>query len=437
MKGKKDMKRRLFIKHSILGMAGMGVMSRGKLKETKPKSEDKKTTPKIKEYRTLGRTRYKVSDIGGGFLREKGLIQAMLKTGVNYIDTAESYGNQKPIGEAIQTFDRKKIFITSKLEVKEDVSKNGFIKRTLKCLEELQTDYIDCMMMHMPEKRETLKTEGFHTAMEQLKKEGRIRFVGVANHGSFWFLDPAETMESVLLAAADDGRFDVIMLAYNFLQMDGSEKVLETCRKKNIGTVLMKTKPVTTYYSLKSRIEKLKKEGKEVHKLYVKGLERYEIKAKRAKTFLERHNLSNQEEIIRASVRFVLNNPHVGTVCCSMRNFDDLEKFVDLSGTRLTAGDQKKLLAFKKNCGELYCRHACGLCETQCPHQIPINTIMRYEHYFTTQGREKEAMSYYAAIPGNRVDLCQNCSGFCEKACPYQVPIQGMLTLAHEHLILA
>jgi len=437
MKGKINLKRRHFIKHSIFGMAGMGMLSQKGLKENKSKTEEEKSPAKIRDYRILGRTGFKVSDIGGGSLREKGLIRAMLNSGVNYIDTAESYGTQKPIGEAIQGFDRKKIFITSKLEVKDDVSKEGFVKRTLKCLEELQTDYIDCMMMHMPEKRETLKTEGFHAAMEQLKKNGRIRFVGVANHGSFWFVDPAESMESVLLAAADDGRFDVVMLAYNFLRMDGSEKVLETCRKKNIGTVLMKTKPVTTYYSLKSRIEKLKKEGKEVHKLYVKGLERYEEKVRQAKKFLEKYNLSNPDEIIRASVRFVLNNPHVGTVCCSMRNFDDLEKFVSLSGTRLTTGDQSKLLAYQKNCGELYCRHACGLCEPKCPHQIPINTIMRYDHYFTSQSREKEAMGYYATIPGNRADLCQKCAGFCEQACPYQVPIQGMLTQAHEHLTLA
>jgi predicted aldo/keto reductase-like oxidoreductase len=353
---------------------------------------------------------------------------------VNYLDTAESYGNQKIIGEAIQGFDRKKIFITSKLEIKEDVSKEGFLKRTLACLEELKTDYIDCMMMHMPEKREILKTEGFHQAMEQLKKEEKIHHVGVTNHGSFWFADPEESMENVLLAAADDGRFDVMMMAYNFLRMDGSEKVLEVCRQKNIGTALMKTKPVTTYYSLKSRIEQLKKEGKEIHELYVKGLERYEEKAKRAETFLKKYNLTNPDEIIAASVRFVLGNPHVGTVCCSMLNFDDLERFVGLSGTRLTAADKTRLKAYGKNCGQLYCRHACGLCEPSCPQRVPVNTIMRYHQYFVGQGREKEAMGYYAAIPGNRADVCRDCAGYCEQACPYDVPIQGMLAMAHDHL---
>ncbi len=95
----------------------------------------------------------------------------MLKAGVNYIDTAESYGTQRLIGTVIKNFNRKSLFITSKLEVKKDVSKEGFFKRTYKCLEELQTDYIDCMMMHMPETATALKTEGFHAAMNQLKSD--------------------------------------------------------------------------------------------------------------------------------------------------------------------------------------------------------------------------------------------------------------------------
>ena len=82
-----------------------------------------------------------------------------------------------------------------------------------------------------------------------------------------------------------------------------------------------------------------------MHELYVKGLERYEEKAKQAEAFLNKYNLTNPDEIFAASVRFVLGNPHVGTVCCSMRNFDELEKFVSLSGTRLTAAERNTLKA--------------------------------------------------------------------------------------------
>lgn len=435
MSQKISLSRRNFLRNSAFGIFGAAIPL--EMLQEKSEESEKEQTLKVKEYRTLGRTGWKVSDIGCGYIADEGLINAILDAGVNYIDTAESYPNQKIYGSVVKKRNRKEIFISSKMEIKDDVSKEGFLKRFRKCLEELQTDYIDCMMMHLPEKIETLKTEGFHAAMQQLKSEGRLRFVGVSHHGSFWFRDSEETMDKVLLAAADDGRFDVYLMAYNFLKMDGAEKVLQVCKEKNIGTTLMKTKPVSTYYRLKASVEAQQKEGKDVHELYLAGLERYKQKAEMADRFVEKYDLKNPEEIKDAAVRFVLSNPHVNTVCCSVRNFDDLERFLRLSGSRLSDLEKKKLAAFREGCGPLYCRHACGICEPKCPHGVPINTIMRYNHYFEAQGREKYAMAHYAAIPGAKADLCFDCQGFCETACPYDVPIQGKLILAHYQLSLA
>jgi predicted aldo/keto reductase-like oxidoreductase len=435
MSQKVSLSRRNFLRNSAFGIFGAAIPL--EMLQEKSEESEKEQTLKVKEYRTLGRTGWKVSDIGCGYIADEGLINAMLDAGVNYIDTAESYPNQKIYGSVVKKRNRKEIFISSKMEIKDDLSKEGFLKRFRKCLEELQTDYIDCMMMHLPEKIETLKTEGFHAAMQQLKSEGRLRFVGVSHHGSFWFRDPEETMDKVLLAAADDGRFDVYLMAYNFLKMDGAEKVLQVCKEKNIGTTLMKTKPVSTYYRLKASVEALQKQGKDVHELYLAGLERYKQKAEMADRFVEKYDLKNPEEIKDAAVRFVLSNPHVNTVCCSVRNFDELERFLRLSGSRLSDLEKKKLAAFREGCGPLYCRHACGICEPKCPHGVPINTIMRYNHYFEAQGREKYAIAQYAAIPGAKANLCFNCQGFCETGCPYDVPIQGKLILAHRQLSLA
>ena len=434
MNQKIGLSRRNFLRNSAIGIFGAAIPA--KMQQEKAEEKEKEQILKVKSFRTLGRTGWKVSEIGGGYLGEEGLMNAMLDAGVNYIDTAESYPNQKMYGSVLKNRNRKEVFITSKMEIKEDVSKEGFLKRFEKCLEELQTDYIDCMMMHLPSKIEVLKTEGFHAAMQQLKTEGCLRFIGVSHHGSFWFKDPDETMDKILLAAAEDGRFDVFLMAYNFLKMDNSEKVLQVCKEKNIGTALMKTKPVSTYYRLKSRVEALQKEGKEVHELYLAGVERFKRQAEMADRFVEKYDLKNPDEIHDAAVRFVLSNPNVSTVCCSMRSFDDLERFVRLSGTRLSDSEKKKLAAFREGCGPLYCRHACGVCEPKCPHGVPVNTIMRYNHYFEAQGREKYAMAQYAAIPGPKADLCSNCSGFCETACPYNVPIQGKLILAHHQLSL-
>ncbi len=432
--------RRNFLKNSALGILAAGAAVRESWAGAPAGFPDAQERPsKVKNYRILGRTGFNVSDIGGGSARDEGLLRAMLEAGVNYFDTAESYlGQQKILGAAIKGWDRQSIFITSKMEVKkENASKENFLNRARKCLEELGTDYIDCMMMHLPEKVETLQTGGFHQAMEELKAEGKIRFVGVSHHGSFWFRDPEEAMDTILLAAAEDGRFDVFLFAYNFLQLDRSDRVLRACREKKIGVALMKTTPVAKYYLLKERIDQSSKEGRDIHPLYLEGLERFKEKADRAESFVRKYGLENPQEIKEAAVLFVLDNPAVNTVCCSAQNYGDLERFVRLSGKGLSDLEKEKLEAYREGCGELYCRHACGVCEPRCPHHVPVNTIMRYFHYFESQGREKYAMSRYAAIPGTKADVCSGCEGFCETACPYGVPIQALITFAHQELSLA
>lgn len=444
MRKNKHLGRRHFLRNSVFGLIGAGMASkvgwsREKEDVRSPRQQSKdKVALKIKGYRTLGRTGYKVSDLGLGYIQDEGLMAAMLDAGVNYIDTGESYpGAHQNIGKVIKGRDRKSLFITSKMLMEGETSKEGLIKRVHKSLQDLGTDYLDCMMLHMPEKVEALKHEGFHAAMKELKAQGRVRWVGVSNHGSFWFRDPEESMGKVLLAAAEDGRFDVFLFAYNFLQMDQSERVLEACQKKNIGTSLMKSTPVAKYYILKSRVEQLEKAGKKVSPFYREGLKRFKDKFDKAEQFIAKYNLEKPEEIRAAAIRFVLSNPKVNTVCCSLQTFDEMERIIPLSGTTLTDLDRTKLAAYKEGCGDLYCRHACGLCEPNCPQGVPVNTIMRYFHYFVAQGREREAMLKYADIPGARADVCGDCQGHCESACPYNVTVQGLLLLAHDQLSLA
>ena len=432
--------RRRFIRTAAMGAIGAGLAGGGARASSQDPAKPAAPAPsaeppKIREYRTLGRTGFKVSDVSCGFIMDEGVIQAAYASGMNYFDTAEEYpGHHRVLGRALKQMDRKKVFVTTKLDASQPAPKQAFLERARKALEELQLDYVDCLMMHCPEKAETLKSEGFHAAMAELKAEGRLRHVGVSQHGTFWFRDPEETMDKILLAAAEDGRFDVFLMAYNFLRRDNAERVLEACREKRIGMALMKTTPVAIYYNLKSRIEKLERDKKEIDPLYADGLARYREKYDAAQEFIRKHGLESPESIRDAAIRFVLANPDVHTACCQTQTYEALEAVVRLSGTKLTAAETSRLEAFGRGCGALYCRHACGLCEPSCPHGVPVNTILRYQQYFAGQRREKEAMGYYASIPGARADACLGCSAPCEAACPHGVPVQGMLLVAHETL---
>ena len=433
------MNRRRFLKNSALGVGalGAGVMGSGKLLFSQEKTvPDIEESWKIKEYRTLGRTGFKVSDISTGFIKDPALIEKVLDAGVNYIDSAESYGNEQVIGDVIKKRDRKKLFITTKMEIKEDLSKEGFLARAYKCLERLQTDYIDCMMMHSPETAESVKIEGFHAAMEQLKKEGRLRHVGISNHGSNHVLVTKDSMQKVLTAAAMDGRFDVFLMAYNFIQEDKGAEVLKLCKEKNIGATLMKVNFVGNLPRIRDAVAKLKAENKPIPEYYPPLITKLEEKEKKARWFIDKYKLDDAKKLRDAAIKFALSNPNVSTVCCSFRSFDDLDGFLPLSGTKLDGIEKEKLSLYKEGCGSLYCRHACGICETSCPHGVPVNTIMRYNHYFQAQGKEKYAMKNYARL-STKADLCADCKGHCESACPYDVPIYGLLNIAHKTLTLA
>jgi len=431
--------RRRFIRNAGLGLVGAGVLSHGAWSPAQEAAEaEAPDGARIKEFRTLGRTGFKVSDISTGGPLEAGLLRALLDVGVNYIDTAESYGrgaSEKVVGEVLKDRDRKSLFVSSKLVVKETDTRDTILDRSRQCLERLGTEYLDCMMIHSAPTIAIVKHEGFHEAMRQLKTDGKVRYLGISNHGSQWE-EQAETMEQVLCGAAADGRFDVMLLVYNFIQQEQGRNALAACREHNIGTTLMKTNPVGGYMGLKQMIEQREKEGQEIPDQYRHILTKLKAVADQADDFIQKNDLKNPAEIRDAAIRFVLSNRDVHTVCVSFRNFDDVDTYVKLSGTALSAPEEKKLSAYRQGCGAMYCRHACGICEASCPRGVPVNTIMRYNHYFEAQSREKYAMAKYAALPTTKGNVCQDCAGHCESACPYGVPVQGLLALAHHRLTL-
>lgn len=434
--------RRGFIQSSLSAAAGLGLAGKNRLFGGNGR-ETPQEIPGIQEYRTLGRTGFKVSDIGfgAGGLTNPDVLAAALDSGVNYIDTAEHYaqGNsERAIGQAVKNRDRKKIFITGKLNLQFGKSTKEAIKeRAHKCLERLQTDYIDCLMIHMTSTVDQIKHEGYHEAIKELKAEGRVKYTGLSNHGiehrfSGFIKDP---MDRTVLAAADDGRFDVVLFTYNFIQREKGEKILKACRENNMGATLMKTDPVRAYNDIENMYARMREKGR-VTEAAEKILGEYRARADKGREFAKKYGLSGDKEVRGAAIKFCLSNPNVHSVCPSINTHEDLEFYMALSGQRLEPVEKGMLADYEALSGSLYCRHACGECESHCPYDVPVNTIMRYQHYFMSQGREKHAMEKYAALQRTNAAVCTDCAGYCEAACPYGVKVQGLLMAAHHTLCL-
>ena len=149
--------------------------------------------------------------------------------------------------------------------------------------------------------------------------------------------------------------------------------------------------------------------------------------------FHKKYNLTSEDEIKAAEYRFVLDNPDADCLLISFGSFEDIENYVRLSGNPLSSSENKMLRDYEKSFGRLYCRHSCGECEQYCPHHVPVNTIMRYDQYFHAKNQREYATEKYASLPGNRADMCENCNGYCEKHCPYNVPVKSLLNIADKN----
>ena len=382
-------------------------------------SNRQRPQPRIKEYRVLGRTGMKVSDVslGAAYTQDPALIDYIIDCGVNYVDAAERYstGRIEELVGQIAKKRRKDFFLTTKLALRSTDTEEGLIDRFNKCLARLQTNYVDILMAHDSRNKELILLPAFHRAFQKLKADGKARFLGISEHDT--------TMAEVCNCAIEDGRFDVILLVYNFMQEKAAE-ILQNAKKKNIGTVIMKALAAS-------------------HPVQVRNLtreQRQEIQnetSQKIAQFQAEHHLTT-EEFAGAAIRWILQNKDVSTIIMSMRSFDNANQYITVSGGKFSNGDAEALNHYSRINDNKYCRHSCGICQTHCPFGVAVNDILRMESYFANYNEEKIAMQRYAVIDDARKPLpCRTCPGYCEKHCPYGLSVKERLINAHQLLTFA
>ena len=148
-------------------------------------------------------------------------VFSALKTGYRHIDTAEMYGNEKDVGNAVidSGLNRDEVFVTTKLW-DSGLGYDHALKAFDVSLQKMNLGYVDLYLIHWPEKGSQLK---IWRALERIKKEGRSRSIGVSNFAP-------RHLKELLVEGSEHPAVNQIELS-PFLQQ---EHIYSFCQKENI-----------------------------------------------------------------------------------------------------------------------------------------------------------------------------------------------------------
>ena len=203
------------------------------------------------DYTTLGKTGLRVSVLGlggGGHSRlgqrsaataneSQRIVQRAVERGVNFIDTAEAYGTEAVIGDALRHLRREDIVLSTKKSITEHdhvIDAAGLVRGLEASLRRLRTDYVDIYHLH------GVRAAQYDRAVEELVPElikqqdaGRIRYLGITEAFG------GDTSHRMLAHAVEQGPWDVVMVGFNILNQTARERILATTMRRNIGTLCM------------------------------------------------------------------------------------------------------------------------------------------------------------------------------------------------------
>lgn len=366
--------RRDFLKKSILGISGAAFLP-GVLKATTSQTDTFLVNP-VLPTRMLGKTgiRTPLISMGTSGATNPNFVRTAYDAGIRLFFSATYYGegnNEKLVGEGLKGLPRDSYVIgtaappdgmdTRSGTFSREVDVNAYIKKAEESLKRFGLDYVDIFMFPYAGKREIMLNENLLKAMQDLKKQGKIRFAGIATHSN---------VEEALKAAGDSKVYDVVMPAYNYKTQnkEAMNEALTYAANAGVGIVAMKT---------------------------TAGAARDKNRTRPLNT--------------DAALKWVLQNKNISTIVSGMSSVEEMQKNLTMiKNLNMTEQELKDLEITGLNSEPgLYC-HQCDNCISQCPHNVDVPTLMRsYMYAYGYRNFE------HAQHTLNQVNLsespCENC----------------------------
>jgi predicted aldo/keto reductase-like oxidoreductase len=380
-----NINRRGFLRTGIAGAAGIVALS--PFASAASSIQDENII-----YRTLGKTGLKIPVISFGVMRadNPNLCKAAYEKGIKLFDTANGYqngNNEIMLGNLFKDIPRESFLLATKVRAG-GVDKEGrptsqttaedFLEKFNVSLSRLKMDYVDILYLHSVNNPELLECKPVLNAIKKLKKDGKIRFMGLSTHAN---------EAAVITAAASTDNWDVILTSYNFMQTYISDLniAIKKASDAGIGIVAMKTMAGGGFFD--------KEKTKPIN--------------------------------TTAALKWALSNPGITTAIPGMTDFDQLDLNLKiLSDITLTDNEKKDLVIPTAETG-LYCT-GCTKCIPACTKNLPVPDLMRA--YMYAYGYSNPAMAHaLLGELGTSDNPCKECDT-CKVECTKNFRIKEKIT---------
>jgi predicted aldo/keto reductase-like oxidoreductase len=343
--------------------------------------------------RRLGRTGVELPVVSMGVMNADipGLLVRAYELGVRHFDTAAKYQagrNEEMVGNFVKERGvRDKVVIATKVFLPPPVrrdpaqAKAQFLKEFDGCLRRLQMDYVDILYYHVIETAADVNAPSVQEAMTDLKKQGKVRFLGVSTHSG---------QTEVLNAVAQGGFHDVVLMAINFT-MSENQPLLEAIKNaaaKGVGLIAMKTQAGGQWYQQEM-----------LHRQFTEPIQH------------------------AAALKWVLQNEAITTAIPGFTKYEQIDQDFPVASNLGYTPEERQFLADKSVKARLEFCQQCGECVPTCPKQVDIPTLMRTHMYARQYGNSYQARFTLAQVPEDRgLDVCRACP-VCTASCAQTVNI--------------
>jgi len=391
------MKRRDFMKGAMASGAGLGALGLG---SSAAAAEAPTKVPRKK----LGTTGMEVPIILMGCSDrfdpkyDKRLHRAFAR-GVDYLDTAQIYANgqsHKTLAPFLQQVGRENIWVTSKVALKGTrATPENFTSNMDKCLEDLETDYLNMFFMHMIDDLRMLDPE-FIKMGDTMKKSGKTKLFGFSCHDG--------NVVPLMNKAAEVGGIDAIMFRFNFRQYGDLElnKAIDNCKKAGIGLIAMKTQA------------SVPEDKEEVVKF-----------------------VSKDFTLGQAKLKSVWADDRIDCAVSGMKNIEQVMENTDaaMSPVQLSMNEFTQMNRLAALTAPYYCAGCNHICEAKVDGKLRIADALRYLMYHESYSDPETARMLYSALSADERDFEHVDLAEATRACPQDIQIEARLSQAKRMLM--